>query len=56
MSSDEEEIKFSRREVNSVMNVALEEDGGRYILSRVNWVVVMEAEQILVGRAVNETH
>ena len=35
MSSDEDDIKSSRREVNSHMNVALEEDGGRYILSKV---------------------
>jgi hypothetical protein len=57
MSSDEEEMKFSRREVNSDMNVVLEEDGGRYMLSRVKGVVVIEAERTLVGgRAVNETH
>ena len=35
MSSDEDEMKSSRSEVNSDMKVALEEDGGRYILSRV---------------------
>ena len=35
MSSEEEEMRSSRSEVNSEMKVALEEDGGRYILSKV---------------------
>ena len=57
MSSDEDEIKSSRREVNSDMKVGLEEDGGRYILSKVYEVVAMEADRTLVGaRAVKDKH
>ena len=57
MSSDEDEIKSSRREVNSDMKVGLKEDGGRYVLSKVYAVVAMEADRTLVGaRAVKDRH
>jgi len=57
MSSDEDEITSSRREVNSDMKVGLEEDGGRYILSKVYEVVAMEADRTLVGaRVVKDKH
>ena len=57
MSSDEDEIKSSRREVNSDMKVGLEEDGGRYILSKVYGVVAMEADRTTVeARAVKDRH
>lgn len=54
MSSDEDEIKSSRREVNSDLKVGLEEDGGRYILSKVYEVVAMEADRTLVGARVEK--
>ena len=56
ITSEDEDTKFSRSEVNSVKNVALDKDGGRYMFIRMKGAVVMDEGRTLKdGGTVNET-
>ena len=55
ITSEDEDTKFSRSEVNSVKNVALDKDGGRYMFIRMKGTVVMDEGRTLKdGDTVNE--